>query len=77
MISNLSMIFMVLDKEIEQFLYSLNYYKKISKNSFIAHIGGDDFFVGLTDFAFEDVFKLTLDVQNEFEYSAKICTQRG
>ena len=37
----------------------------------IAHIGGDDFFVGLTDFAFEDVFKLTLDVQNEFEYSAK------
>ena len=45
--------------------------KRYPKNSFIAHIGGDDFFVGLTDFAFEDVFKLTLDVQNEFEYSAK------
>ena len=45
--------------------------KRYPKNSFIAHIGGDDFFVGLTDFAFEDVFKLTLDVQNEFEYSVK------
>ena len=45
--------------------------KRYPKNSFIAHIGGDDFFVGLTDFAFEDVFKLTLDVQNEFKYSAK------
>ena len=45
--------------------------KRYPKNSFIAHIGGDDFFVGLTDFAFEDVFKLTLDIQNEFEYSAK------
>ena len=45
--------------------------KRYPKNSFIAHIGGDDFFVGLTDFAFEDVFELTLDVQNEFEYSAR------
>ena len=45
--------------------------KRYPKNSFIAHIGGDDFFVGLTDFAFEDVFELTLDVQNEFKYSAK------
>ena len=45
--------------------------KRYPKNSFIAHIGGDDFFVGLTDFTFEDVFKLTLDIQNEFEYSAK------
>ena len=45
--------------------------KRYPKNSFIAHIGGDDFFVGLTDFAFEDVFELTLDIQNEFEYSAK------
>ena len=45
--------------------------KRYPKNSFIAHIGGDDFFVGLTDFTFEDVFELTLDVQNEFEYSAK------
>lgn len=45
--------------------------KRYPKNSFIAHIGGDDFFVGLTDFTFEDVFELTLDVQNEFKYSAK------
>ena len=45
--------------------------KRYPKNSFIAHIGGDDFFVGLTDFTFEDVFELTLDIQNEFEYSAK------
>ena len=45
--------------------------KRYPKNSFIAHIGGDDFFVGLTDFTFEDVFKLTLDIQNEFKYSAK------
>ena len=45
--------------------------KRYPKNSFIAHIGGDDFFVGLTDFTFEDVFELTLDIQNEFKYSAK------
>ena len=45
--------------------------KRYPKNSFIAHIGGDDFFVGLTDFTFEDVFELTLDIQNEFKYSSK------
>ena len=45
--------------------------KRYPKDSFIAHIGGDDFFVGLTDFTFEDVFELTLDIQNEFKYSAK------
>lgn len=45
--------------------------KRYPKNSFIAHIGGDDFFVGLTDFEFSDVFELTLDIQNEFKYSVK------
>ena len=52
-------------------LFSELLQKRYPKNSFIAHIGGDDFFVGLTDFTFEDVFELTLDIQNEFKYSAK------
>ncbi|MFV7789489.1 GGDEF domain-containing protein [Aliarcobacter lanthieri] len=45
--------------------------KRYPKNSFIAHIGGDDFFIGLTNLNFEDVFKLTFDVQDEFKNSVK------
>ncbi|MFX4209734.1 GGDEF domain-containing protein [Aliarcobacter butzleri] len=45
--------------------------KRYSKDSFIAHIGGDDFFVGLKNKNKEDVFELTSNVQDEFRNSAK------
>lgn len=45
--------------------------KKYPKDSFIAHIGGDDFFVGLKKDNKKDIFELTLEVQNEFENSVK------
>ncbi|AGR76426.1 diguanylate cyclase/phosphodiesterase [Aliarcobacter butzleri 7h1h] len=45
--------------------------KRYSKDSFIAHIGGDDFFVGLKNKDKEDVFELTSNVQDEFRNSAK------
>lgn len=45
--------------------------KRYSKESFIAHIGGDDFFVGLKNKDKEDVFELTSNVQDEFRNSAK------
>jgi diguanylate cyclase (GGDEF)-like protein len=45
--------------------------KKYPKDSFIAHIGGDDFFVGLKKDNKKDIFELTLEIQNEFENSVK------
>ncbi|QDM00369.1 GGDEF domain-containing protein [Aliarcobacter butzleri] len=45
--------------------------KRYSKDSFIAHIGGDDFFVGLKNKDKEYVFELTSNVQDEFRNSAK------
>ncbi|WP_152020662.1 GGDEF domain-containing protein [Aliarcobacter butzleri] len=45
--------------------------KRYSKDSFIAHIGGDDFFVGLKNKDKENVFELTSNVQDEFRNSAK------
>ncbi|RZV19527.1 GGDEF domain-containing protein [Aliarcobacter butzleri] len=45
--------------------------KRYPKDSFIAHIGGDDFFVGLKNKDKEDVFELTSNVQDEFRNSAK------
>ncbi|WP_323593766.1 GGDEF domain-containing protein [Aliarcobacter butzleri] len=45
--------------------------KRYSKDSFIAHIGGDDFFVGLKNKDKEDVFELTSNIQDEFRNSAK------
>ncbi|MDN5070401.1 GGDEF domain-containing protein [Aliarcobacter butzleri] len=45
--------------------------KRYSKDSFIAHIGGDDFFVGLKNKDKEDIFELTSNVQDEFRNSAK------
>jgi diguanylate cyclase (GGDEF)-like protein len=43
--------------------------KRYPKDAFIAHIGGDDFFVGLRDHKFEEVFELTNNVQVEFKNS--------
>ncbi|MDS1370313.1 GGDEF domain-containing protein [Aliarcobacter butzleri] len=45
--------------------------KRYPKDSFIAHIGGDDFFVGQKNKDKEDVFELTSNVQDEFRNSAK------
>ena len=43
--------------------------KRYPKNSFIAHIGGDDFFVGLKDYKYDDIFELTCNIQEEFKSS--------
>lgn len=45
--------------------------KKYPKESFVAHIGGDDFFVGLKNYEFNEVFELTSKVQIEFKNSVK------
>lgn len=45
--------------------------KRYPKYSFVAHIGGDDFFVGLRNHKFDDVFELTNKVQIEFKKSAE------
>jgi diguanylate cyclase (GGDEF)-like protein len=45
--------------------------KRYPKDTFIAHIGGDDFFVGLRDHKFEEVFELTNNVQIEFKNSVE------
>lgn len=45
--------------------------KRYPKDSFIAHIGGDDFFVGLKNYKFEEVFELTNKVQIEFKNSVE------
>lgn len=45
--------------------------KRYPKDAFIAHIGGDDFFVGLRNYSFNEVYKLTSEVQDEFKNSAK------
>jgi GGDEF domain-containing protein len=41
------------DEELRKYLSSL-----IPKESFIAHIGGDDFFVGLKDFNHDAIFPM-------------------
>lgn len=45
--------------------------KRYPKDAFIAHIGGDDFFVGLKNHKFEEVFELTNKVQIEFKNSVE------
>ena len=45
--------------------------KRYPKDSFIAHIGGDDFFVGLRNHKFEEVYELTNKVQIEFKKSVE------
>ena len=45
--------------------------KKYPKDSLIAHIGGDDFFVGLKNSDYKDTFSLTCEVLDEFKSSIK------
>ncbi len=45
--------------------------KRYPKDSFVAHIGGDDFFVGLRNHKFEEVYELTNKVQIEFKKSVE------
>ncbi len=45
--------------------------KRYPKDAFIAHIGGDDFFVGLKNYEYKEVYSLTSLVQEEFRNSAK------
>ncbi|AXH11222.1 GGDEF domain-containing protein [Halarcobacter bivalviorum] len=44
--------------------------KNISSENFIAHVGGDDFFVGFTNSQYEDVYYLIKNIQEEFQSSA-------
>ena len=45
--------------------------KRYPRDTFIAHIGGDDFFVGLRNHEFNEVFNLSFEVQNEFRNTAE------
>lgn len=45
--------------------------KKYTNDFFIAHIGGDDFFVGAKNKNFEELFELTNNVLTEFKDSVK------
>lgn len=44
--------------------------KNLSKDSFIAHIGGDDFFVAFTAYNYEDIYLQINQIQEEFRISA-------
>ncbi|MFA9373455.1 MAG: GGDEF domain-containing protein [Poseidonibacter sp.] len=51
--------------------------KKYPKDSLIAHIGGDDFFVGIKNKSYEDTFALTCNVLEEFKTSIRdLYTQK-
>ena len=52
-------------------LFSELLQKRYPKESFIAHIGGDDFFVGLKDFNHDEIFELTSQVKEEFKNNVK------
>ncbi|RXK08598.1 GGDEF domain-containing protein [Halarcobacter ebronensis] len=45
--------------------------KNLSRESFIAHIGGDDFFVGFINSTFEYVNEVIAHIQSEFEISVQ------
>lgn len=45
--------------------------KRFIKDCFVAHIGGDDFFVGLKNYDDKTVLQLACKVQDEFKNSAK------
>jgi len=45
--------------------------KKYDNTSFIAHIGGDDFFIGIKNKTFEEIFTLTNHILLEFKESVK------
>lgn len=40
--------------------------KELPKDTFIGHIGGDDFFLGFSDKTFEEVYQITQEIQNKF-----------
>jgi len=40
--------------------------KYLHKNTFIAHIGGDDFFIGCKEMQYKDVYSLINEIQQEF-----------
>ncbi|MGB5793065.1 GGDEF domain-containing protein, partial [Poseidonibacter sp.] len=51
--------------------------KKYPKDALIAHIGGDDFFVGIKNKSYEDTFALTCNVLEEFKTSIRdLYTQK-
>ncbi len=52
-------------------LFSELLQKKYPSDSFVAHIGGDDFFIGLKNSSIEDVYTKTNDALEEFRESAK------
>jgi diguanylate cyclase (GGDEF)-like protein len=45
--------------------------KRYPRDTFIAHIGGDDFFVGLKNHQYEEVLELTKEIQKEFKSTAQ------
>jgi diguanylate cyclase (GGDEF)-like protein len=45
--------------------------KHLSRESFIAHIGGDDFFVGFINMAYENIYNIIFDIQKEFELNVQ------
>ncbi|NCB10864.1 MAG: EAL domain-containing protein [Erysipelotrichia bacterium] len=45
--------------------------KYLPLNSFIAHVGGDDFFVGFSCLKYEEVYEYALKIQKEFKHSVK------
>lgn len=45
--------------------------KYLSRESFIAHIGGDDFFVGFINMSYENVYNIIFNIQKEFEISVQ------
>ncbi|WP_321315898.1 GGDEF domain-containing protein [Halarcobacter sp.] len=45
--------------------------KYLSRESFIAHIGGDDFFVGFVNMSYENVYNIIFNIQKEFEHNVQ------
>ncbi len=45
--------------------------KYLSRESFIAHIGGDDFFVGFVNMSYENVYNMIFNIQKEFEHNVQ------
>lgn len=52
-------------------LFSELIQKEFSKNVFIAHVGGDDFFIGFNECDYEKIFNIVNQVEKEFAKSAQ------